>query len=200
MPIALRLTESELERKRRAILTHRTQLPLRGRSLLRFAAAQEPFLPLVGSGIRDQGHAIRMCRIRRGRLVLTLGKTGWPSLGRRNIAIAIQTEHGAMERWRVDVPGAGPVVRTRAAALARAALSLSGDTEQFVIVDGVRYSHVVDPRTGVGLTSRRQAAVVAADGLTADGLSTALTVLDDAGQAALLREYPGVVAEVWRAR
>ncbi|TMQ47846.1 MAG: hypothetical protein E6K71_08835 [Candidatus Eisenbacteria bacterium] len=110
MPIALRLTESELERKRRAILTHRTQLPLRGRSLLRFAAAQEPFLPLVGSGIRDQGHAIRMCRIRRGRLVLTLGKTGWPSLGRRNIAIAIQTEHGAMERWRVDVPGAtGPV-------------------------------------------------------------------------------------------
>ena len=110
MPITLRLTESELERKRRAILTHRTQLPLRGRSLLRFAAAQEPFLPLVGSGIRDQGHAIRMCRIRRGRLVLTLGKTGWPSLGRRNIAIAIQTEHGAMERWRVDVPGAtGPV-------------------------------------------------------------------------------------------
>jgi len=98
------------------------------------------------------------------------------------------------------VPGAGPVVRTRAAALARAALSLSGDTEQFVIVDGVRYSHVVDPRTGVGLTSRRQAAVVAADGLTADGLSTALTVLDDAGQAALLRAYPGVVAEVWRAR
>src|SRR5256886_16659968 len=46
----------------------------------------------------------------------------------------------------------------------------------------------------------RQAAVVAGDGLTADGLSTALTVLDDSGQAALLRSYPGVVAEVWRAR
>src|SRR2546430_3708663 len=46
----------------------------------------------------------------------------------------------------------------------------------------------------------RQAAVVAGDGLTADGLSTALTVLDDSGQAALLRSYPGVVAEVWRGR
>src|SRR5207248_3014190 len=34
--------------------------------------------------------------------------------------------------WRVDVPGARPLVRARAAALARAALSLSGDTEQFV--------------------------------------------------------------------
>src|SRR5436853_513236 len=102
--------------------------------------------------------------------------------------------------WRVDVPEAGPLVRARAAALARAALSLSGDTEQFVIVDGVRYSPVVDPHTGVGLPSRRQAAVVRGAGLTADGLSTALTVLDDAGQAALLRAYPGVVAEVWRAR
>ncbi len=101
--------------------------------------------------------------------------------------------------WRIDVPGAGPMVRTRAAALAHAALSRSGDTEQFVLVDGVRYSHIVDPRSGVGLTSRRQSAVVAADGLTADGLATALTVLDDAGQAALLRAYPGVVAEVWRA-
>jgi len=62
----------------------------------------------------------------------------------------------------------------------------------------VRYSHVVDPRTGVGLTSRRQAAVVAEDGLTADGLATALTVLDDARGAELLHAYPGVVAEVRR--
>src|SRR5439155_1107425 len=100
--------------------------------------------------------------------------------------------------WRVAVPGGGEAVRGRAGALAHAALSLSGDTEQYVIVAGVRYSHVVDPRTGVGLTSRRQAAVVAEDGLTADGLATALTVLDDTGQAALLRAYPGVVAEVRR--
>src|SRR5207244_9367054 len=83
--------------------------------------------------------------------------------------------------WRVDVPGAGPLVQARAAALARAALSLSGDTEQFVIVDGVRYSHVVDPHTGVGLTSRRQAAVVAGDGRTAGGRSTALAVVGGSG-------------------
>ena len=100
--------------------------------------------------------------------------------------------------WRVAVPGGGEAVRGRAGALAHAALSLSGDTEQYVIVAGVRYSHVVDPRTGVGLTSRRQAAVVAEDGLTADGLATALTVLDDARGAELLHAYPGVVAEVRR--
>jgi FAD:protein FMN transferase len=98
--------------------------------------------------------------------------------------------------WRVDVPGAGAPVRARATALANAALAVSGDAEQFVIVDGVRYSHVIDPRTGLGLTNGRQATVVAEDGLTADGLATALTVLDEAQGAELLRAYPGVVADV----
>jgi thiamine biosynthesis lipoprotein len=98
--------------------------------------------------------------------------------------------------WRVDVPGAGAAVRERAAALANAAVAVSGDAEQFVIVDGVRYSHVIDPRTGLGLTNRRQATVVADDGITADGLATALTVLDAARAAELLRAYPGVIADV----
>src|SRR5438034_4857881 len=103
-------------------------------------------------------------------------------------------------RWRVAVPGGGEAVRARAGALAHAALSRSGDTEQDVLVAGVPYSHLVAPHTGVGLTSRRQAAVVAEDGLTADGLATALTVLDDARGAELLHAHPGVVAEVRRAR
>lgn len=97
--------------------------------------------------------------------------------------------------WRVTVPGGGPAIAARAEALAHAALATSGDTEQFVVVDGVRYSHVVDPRTGLGVTGRRQATVVASDGLTADGLATALVLLDDSATAALLREFPAVVAE-----
>ncbi|MGH7531353.1 MAG: FAD:protein FMN transferase [Gemmatimonadales bacterium] len=100
--------------------------------------------------------------------------------------------------WCIEVPGAGPAVRARAAALAHAALAVSGDAEQFVIVAGVRYSHVVDPHTGVGLTNQKQAVVVAADGATADGLASALTVLDDARGAGLLRSYSGVVADVRR--
>jgi FAD:protein FMN transferase len=95
--------------------------------------------------------------------------------------------------WRVEgMPGGG--------ALANAAVSTSGDSEQFVIIAGVRYSHVVDPRTGLGLTSRRQATVVAPDGATADGLATALTVLDEERGAALLKAFPGVVTEVRRSR
>ena len=42
---------------------------------------------------------------------------------------------------------------TRASSLTNAALSTSGPSAQFVEIDGVRYSHVIDPRTGQALTS-----------------------------------------------
>jgi len=61
--------------------------------------------------------------------------------------------------------------------LVNACVSTSGDTEQFVEIDGVRYSHVLDPRTGWGVTHRTCATVVAEDGATADALATALTVM-----------------------
>jgi len=67
-----------------------------------------------------------------------------------------------------------------------------------VIIGGVRYSHVIDPRTGMGLTSRREATVVAPDGVTADGLATALTLLDDTRGARLLQSFPRAVARVRR--
>jgi thiamine biosynthesis lipoprotein len=61
--------------------------------------------------------------------------------------------------------------------LADAAVSTSGDTEQFLEIGGVRYSHVVDPRTGIGLTQRRMATVVAPRGITADSLSKPAEIL-----------------------
>jgi thiamine biosynthesis lipoprotein len=67
---------------------------------------------------------------------------------------------------------------------------------QFVEIGGVRYSHVVDPRTGLGLTSDAQATVIAADGALADALSTALTVLPRQAVAPLMAHYPGVLASV----
>jgi len=93
--------------------------------------------------------------------------------------------------WRIALPTGDTV-------LANGAVSTSGDTEQFVIIGGVRYSHVIDPRTGMGLTSRREATVVAPDGVTADGLATALTLLDDERGARLLRSFPRAAARVRR--
>ena len=56
-------------------------------------------------------------------------------------------------------------------------MATSGDAWQFVEIDGVRYSHILDPKTGFGLTERRQATVVASNGTTADSLASALAVM-----------------------
>ena len=98
--------------------------------------------------------------------------------------------------WEIDTPGASAEVARRAGALVRGAVATSGPAAQLVEIDGVRYSHVVDPRTGVPLTSARQATVVARAGATADALATALTVLDPRAGEALLARFPGVIASV----
>ena len=78
--------------------------------------------------------------------------------------------------------------------LANAAVSTSGDTEQFVVIDAVRYAHIVDPRTALGMTSRVAATVVAPNGITADSLATAACVLGPSAGQRLVRTYAGAWA------
>jgi thiamine biosynthesis lipoprotein len=75
--------------------------------------------------------------------------------------------------WTIALQGCpdGPLV------LAHQAVSTSGDSHQYIEIEGTRYSHIVDPRTGLGLTNRIQATVVARRGVDADPLATALCVL-----------------------
>jgi FAD:protein FMN transferase len=61
--------------------------------------------------------------------------------------------------------------------LTNVGVSTSGDTMQFVVINGKKYSHIVDPKTGLGLTDHVQVTVIAKDGITSDGLSTAVNVL-----------------------
>jgi thiamine biosynthesis lipoprotein len=100
--------------------------------------------------------------------------------------------------WQVEVPNAD--AGTGALLLAHAAISTSGDTEQFVEIAGTRYSHIVDPQTGVGLTDRVSVTVLSPSGLLSDGLSTTLSVLGPDRAAALVAEhFPGVRVWVRRA-
>lgn len=87
--------------------------------------------------------------------------------------------------WRISIRGL-PDVEVW---LKNEAISTSGDTEQFVEIGGVRYSHIVNPRTGLGVTNRVQVSVVAKDGLTSDSLATALCVLGPATGVELSRIY-----------
>jgi FAD:protein FMN transferase len=95
--------------------------------------------------------------------------------------------------WTIDVSCGDAPFRARASSLANSALSTSGPTNQFIEIDGVRYSHVIDPRTGFGITNPTVAHVIASDAATADALATALTVVGHQGAIALASQFPGVM-------
>jgi thiamine biosynthesis lipoprotein len=60
--------------------------------------------------------------------------------------------------------------------LSHQALSTSGDTKQAALIAGTSYSHILDPATGLGLTSHRMVNVIAPRSVLADALSTALSI------------------------
>jgi thiamine biosynthesis lipoprotein len=69
-------------------------------------------------------------------------------------------------------------------------ISTSGDTEQFIEIDGVRYSHIVDPTTCLGLTNRIQDSIIGPNATFTDGLDTALSVMDVERGLALVDSLP----------
>lgn len=104
------------------------------------------------------------------------------------------------DAWRVevtalDVPDAPPV---QYLSLANAAVATSGDLFQRLEIDGKRYSHIVDPRTGIGLTDHSLVTVVAPDGITADSLATAVSVLGPEEGLQLIKNSPGTAAYIVR--
>jgi thiamine biosynthesis lipoprotein len=75
-------------------------------------------------------------------------------------------------------------------------VSTSGDAEQWVEIAGQRYSHIVDPTTGLGLTGHQSVTVVAGDAMTSDMLATAISVLGHDAGMGLVEGTPGVAALV----
>ncbi|HEY4208022.1 MAG TPA: FAD:protein FMN transferase, partial [Puia sp.] len=71
------------------------------------------------------------------------------------------------------------------------AVATSGDIYQYVALNGRRYSHIVDPKTGIGLTRRRNVTALAPDGTEADWLATACSVLPWRRSLRLIRRLPG---------
>ncbi|QDT38067.1 FAD:protein FMN transferase [Stratiformator vulcanicus] len=66
-------------------------------------------------------------------------------------------------------------------------IATSGDAYNFLEIDGTRYSHIVDPRTGYGLTDRSSVTVIAKNGTDADAYASAISVLGPEKGLALAR-------------
>ena len=95
--------------------------------------------------------------------------------------------------WRIaidPIPGT-PAAATRQVLLAHAAITTSGDARQSVAIGGRRYSHIVDPRTGIGIDGPAAVTVIAPDATAADALATAANVLGPVRGRTLLENQAG---------
>jgi thiamine biosynthesis lipoprotein len=97
--------------------------------------------------------------------------------------------------WKVDLAPLEPKGKpSRSVWVTNASVSTSGDAFQFVEIDGRRYSHILDPKTGYGLTCRSSVTVIAQTGLQADSLATAVSVLGPEKGLQFIEQIPGAAA------
>jgi thiamine biosynthesis lipoprotein len=103
------------------------------------------------------------------------------------------------DAWRIMVAPLRPGGDGETIEIVNAAITTSGDAYQAVEIDGVRYSHIVDPRTGLGVGGPMAVTVIAPSATAADALATAANVLGPKDGPALIGKYPGVTARfMWR--
>lgn len=102
--------------------------------------------------------------------------------------------------WRVELSTLDGTNSTpaRFVLLKNQALATSGDSFQFLEVGGKRYSHIVDPHTGLGLTDHSLVNVIGPNCTTADSLATAISVLGPDKGLDVLRSYPGFLGRIVR--
>jgi thiamine biosynthesis lipoprotein len=128
------------------------------------------------------------------RVVETFGITQALAAGSGDIAVSGAPPGSA--GWKVEVGRLNATSPRHGVLLAHAAVSTSGDAEQFVEMAGMRYSHVLDPRTGLGLTGRRSVTVIARRGIDADSLTKVASVLTPAQAQAIADDYGAVLFAV----
>lgn len=95
------------------------------------------------------------------------GKSGW--------AVGIRTLEKDKTSGQVELSNCG--------------VSTSGDLQQAVEIDGVRYAHIIDPKTGLGLTKHLAVTIIAPNATTSDALATAACVAGPEQAEALAKQW-----------
>ncbi len=106
----------------------------------------------------------------------------------RNVLIALADAGGDIvmsnapltkEGWTVaiNLPEQENELWDRRLELKNCAVATSGDVYRFILHEGKKYSHIIDPKTGYGVTSQRNVTVIYKEGTAADWLATACSIL-----------------------
>ncbi len=80
--------------------------------------------------------------------------------------------------------------------LQEVAISTSGDYERFFEKDGVRYHHIIDPKTGDSARNSQSVTILADSSVDADALSTSIFILGAEKGMALVNQLPNVSAVI----
>ena len=104
-------------------------------------------------------------------------------------------DHVEFAGYGLDAPGAPPA---RFLTLRNCGFATSGDLFQHVELGGKRYSHIVDPHTGYGMTDHSLVVVIAPDAVTANSLSTTTCVVGPTRGLQLVEATPRAFARTMR--
>ncbi len=80
--------------------------------------------------------------------------------------------------------------------LVDAAISTSGDYERYFEADGVRYHHILDPRTGISPTGVRSVTIVGPDATTTEGISKSVFIMGPERGIRFVESLPGIDAVI----
>ncbi len=125
------------------------------------------------------------------RVINQLQKSGFPYalLDAGGDIVCSGTPPG-IDGWTVaiNMPGSESLM-SRPLLLQNGAVTTSGDLYQYVVLQGTRYSHVVNPLTGYAITNNRNVTVVSKSGVVADWLTKACTILPVADALKLVKRF-----------
>jgi thiamine biosynthesis lipoprotein len=93
--------------------------------------------------------------------------------------------------WRIAVRSPSGPQYAGVLEIKSAAVCTSGDFLRFVEIKGKRYSHIIDPRSGMPVDNMPSVTVIAPDTTTADGLATAISVLGPKKGLDLAKRFKG---------
>jgi thiamine biosynthesis lipoprotein len=180
-------TQEELARMRQAVGFEKLCLDPKGRTVTLLAPNMELDLGGIGKGYgADEALAVlREHGIKRA-IVAASGD------------IAIGDAPPGKAGWRVDIGALGDESNgaIRRVLLHNAGVSTSGDSEQFFEINGVRYSHIIDPSTGLGMTNRIQDTIIGPHATITDGLDTPINIMGVRLGMALIDSQPKLAALV----
>ncbi|MBT1704106.1 FAD:protein FMN transferase [Fulvivirgaceae bacterium PWU20] len=139
----------------------------------------------IGFGALGEGYAADRCR----EMMLAKGVKAGIVNGSGDMSAWGKQPNG--EPWKIGITN--PFKKNKlldVVTLHEGAVTTSGNYEKFVVFNGKRYSHIINPSTGYPATGLASVTVFGPSAEMANGFSTSLMVLGSKAGLVLLKKYP----------